>query len=76
MPDVEDAFTAVLISVRLPGSDTALAADASPSPAATAKVEKVLHTTVSTAGSSEEWSYFLTSWNNYIEVTKIVSCSC
>ena len=26
---------------------------------------------VSAAGSSEEWSYFLTRWNDYVEATKV-----
>ena len=39
--------------------------------ATAAKVEKVRRPTVSVAGSSEEWSYFLTRWQDYKEATKI-----
>ena len=37
----------------------------------TAKVERVRRPTVSAAGSSEEWSYFLTHWQDYAEATKV-----
>ena len=37
----------------------------------TAKIEKVRRPTISRAGSSEEWSYFLTRWYDYVEATKI-----
>ena len=36
-----------------------------------AKVEKVKRPTISAAGTSEEWSYFLTRWNDYVEATRI-----
>ena len=38
---------------------------------AKAKIEKVRRPTVSAAGSSEEWSYFETRWEDYVEATKI-----
>ena len=37
-----------------------------------AKVEKVKRPTVSTAGTSEEWQYFLSRWTDYVEATKLV----
>ncbi len=37
----------------------------------TQAVKKVRRTTVSAAGSSEEWSYFETRWHAYLETTKI-----
>ena len=36
-----------------------------------AKFQKVWCPTITTAGSSGEWSYFLTHWGNYIEATKV-----
>ena len=35
------------------------------------KAEKVRRPTISSAGSSEEWSYFLTRWGDYKEATNI-----
>ena len=37
----------------------------------TAKVEKVRQPTISSAGSSKEWSYFLTRWKDYVEATNL-----
>jgi len=39
--------------------------------ATTAKVEKERRPTISSAGSSKEWSYFLTHWKDYVEATKL-----
>lgn len=36
-----------------------------------AKVEKVKRPTVSAAGSSEDWTYFLSRWKDYVQATKI-----
>ena len=36
-----------------------------------ARVEKVRRPTISTASTSEEWSYFKIRWNNYVAATKI-----
>ena len=38
-----------------------------------AKVEKVKRPTISTAGSSEEWAYFKTRWDDYKTATKVTS---
>lgn len=35
------------------------------------KVEKVKRPTISPAGTSEDWSYFLSRWKDYVEATKI-----
>lgn len=35
------------------------------------KVEKVKRPSVSSAGTSEDWSYFLSRWKDYVEATKI-----
>ena len=56
--DVQDSLAAVLISVHSAGTHTA--ATPSRSGNAAAKVEKVNRPTISTVGSSENWSYFLT----------------
>ena len=55
--NVKDELAAVLLSVHSTGIHTASPASAA---WAAAKVEKVRRPTVSAAGSSEEWSYFLT----------------
>lgn len=40
-------------------------------PKTAARVEKVRRPTVTAAGSSEDWAYFLTRWQDYVEATKI-----
>ena len=35
------------------------------------KVEKVRRPTISSAGTSEEWTYFIARWNEYVEATNI-----
>ena len=43
------------------------------SPANTAaRVQKVSRQTVSLGMTSEEWSYFLTRWRDYVEATKVL----
>ena len=41
------------------------------SPAAAAKVEKVKRPTVSSAGTSEDWTYFQSRWMDYTEATEV-----
>jgi hypothetical protein len=36
-----------------------------------AKVEKVKRPTISSAGTSEDWSYFISRWNDYVTATKV-----
>lgn len=36
-----------------------------------AKTEKVKRLSISAAGTSEEWSYFLSRWSEYVSATKI-----
>ncbi|VDI59471.1 Hypothetical predicted protein, partial [Mytilus galloprovincialis] len=36
-----------------------------------AKVEKVKRPTVASAGSSEDWTYFVSRWKDYIQATKV-----
>ena len=71
MDNVEDTLAAVLIAVHSAGTHTASAAAAVPTSATTAKVKKVQRPTFSAADSSEEWSYFLTYWHDYIKATKV-----
>ena len=58
----------MLLSVHSTGTHTASPASTAP---AAAKIEKVRRPTVSAAGFSEEWSYFLTRWWDYVEATKV-----
>ena len=60
-PDLETAIVAALI--------TAHSTFHTAGPAA--KVEKVKRLTVAAAGSSEEWAYFLSRWNDYVAATKV-----
>ena len=43
-----------------------------PTPPPSCKVEKVKRPSISAGCSSEEWSYFTTRWQEYVEVTKIL----
>ena len=65
--DVKDEVAAVLLSVHSTGTHAASPTSAAP---ATGKVEKIRRPTVSAALSSEEWSYFLTRWQDYVKTTK------
>ena len=62
--EVTDA--AVMLSVHSQGTHaTPGVATATPSVTSNTKLEKVRRPTVSAAGSSEDWSYFLTRWDDY-----------
>lgn len=65
-PDLSDTIVAALIT-----SHTTVHVSATKQPDATPKVEKVKRPTISAAGSSEEWSYFLSRWEDYVMATKI-----
>ena len=67
--DVQHSLAAVLISVHSTGTHTAAAPSTSGN--AAARVENVHCPTISTAGSSEDWSYFLIRWQDYVDATKI-----
>ena len=70
--DAEDQLAATLLSIHSAGAHNHTQANGgSTTQAATAKVEKVRRPTVSAAGSSEEWSYFETRWQDYVEATKV-----
>ena len=68
--DVEDALAAVLISVHSSGTHMSTPLSNSQHTNA-AKIEKVKRPTISAAGSSEEWSYFLTRWQDYVDATQV-----
>jgi len=61
--DLDPAIVAALI--------TAHSAVHTSVPAATAKVEKVKRPTVTAAGTSEDWAYFLSRWTEYVTATKL-----
>ena len=69
--EVKDELAAVLLSVHSAGTHTAQAGAAAPIVAPNAKLEKVRRPTISAAGSSEDWSYFLTRWEVYIVATNV-----
>ena len=64
-PDVDPIVAAALITTH------ATIHNATASPAAIAKVEKVKRPTISSAGTSEDWTYFLSRWTDYVEATKV-----
>ena len=61
---VSDTIAAVLFSTHAishqPGAT-----------APSAKVERVKRPVISSAGTSEDWNYFLSRWNDYVEATKV-----
>ena len=67
--DVKDEIAAVLLTIH--SNDTQVQTTSQPATQATAKVEKVRRPTISSAGSSEEWSYFPTRWKDYAKETKL-----
>ena len=70
--EAEGQLAAVLLCIHSAGAHNSPQANTSISnPAATAKIERVRCPTVSGAGSSEEWFYFQTRWQDYVEATKI-----
>ena len=64
--DVEDALAAVLLTVHSNGSHTN-----TPATTTASKAEKVKRPTVCRGGTSEDWSYFLSRWKDYVDATKI-----
>ena len=67
-----DALAAVLLSVHSSGTHTAQGhASAAPVVIPNTKLEKVRRPTISAAGSSEDWSYFLTRWGDYVAATNV-----
>ena len=60
--DLDAAIVAALISTHAKVHDTSVTP---------AKAEKVKRPTVSSAGTSEELTYFLSRWKDYVDATKI-----
>ena len=74
--EVTDVLAAVLLSVHSAGTHTApgvaaAAPSAAPNTAPNTKLERVRRPTISAAGSSEDWSYFLTRWDDYVAATNV-----
>ena len=65
--DVEAQIVVQLLQLHQVSHCTKPAATAQPN----MKIEKVKRPTISTGGSSEEWSYFLTRWEEYKAATKV-----
>ena len=71
--NVEDALAAVLISVHSNGTHISAPTNSTAATQNTnaTKIEKVTRPKISAAGSSKEWSYFLTHWQEYINATEV-----
>ena len=63
-PDLDPAIVAALLTTH--GHSHAQA-----QPTAAAAVEKVRRPVISAAGTTEDWTYFLTRWSDYTKATKI-----
>lgn len=64
-PDVEAIIAAALLTTH------ATIHNKRTTDAVAAKVEKVKRPEISSAGSSEDWSYFTSRWQDYVEATKV-----
>jgi len=70
--EVTDTLAAVLLSVPSQCTHTAPGVtDTAPSAASNTKLQRVQRPTISAAGSSKDWSYFLTCWGDYVAVTNV-----
>ena len=64
-PDVEPVIAAALITTYATSHRT-------PSgPTRTARVERVKRPNVSSAGTTEDWQYFKSRWNDYVKATRL-----
>ena len=76
-PAGSDELVTQLLKIHFAGAHTpepssSSAADANAaSSASIARIQKVSRPTVSLAGTSEEWSYFLTRWGDYKDATRV-----
>lgn len=64
-PDVEGVVAAALITTHATIHNT------SATNTVASKLENVKRPTVSSAGTSEDWSYFTSRWNDYVAATKV-----
>ena len=62
--DVSDTIAAVLLSTHASSHQPGATAPS-------AKVERVKRPVISSAGTSEDWNYFLSRWSDYVEATKV-----
>ena len=62
--DVSGTIAAVLLSTHAISHQPGVTASS-------AKVERVKHPVISSAGTSEDWNYFLSRWNDYVEATRV-----
>lgn len=63
-PDLGDTIVAALLTTHCTVHTVNLGNSAP-------KVEKVKRPSISSAGTSEEWAYFISRWNDYVQATKI-----
>jgi hypothetical protein len=64
--DLSESLAAVMLTIHANGTHTSTG-----TPSQQHKTEKIRRPKLSTGGSSEEWSYFLTRWQDYADATKI-----
>ena len=64
-PDVDPVIAAALITTH------ATSHQAPSQPMQTMRVEKVKGSTVSSAGTTEDWQYFKSRWSDYVRATKL-----
>lgn len=65
--DTEAVLASTLLQIHASGAHT----QQTPGTRETARVEKVKRPTITTGGSSEDWSYFTVRWQDYVTATKI-----
>ena len=66
-PDLDPVIVAALLTTHSAVHANARSADHT----ASAKVEKVRRPVISSGSSSEDWSYFSSRWNDYVQATKV-----
>ena len=74
--EVNDDLAAMLLKIHFaaahtPTTNPAENANLASTANNAARVQKVSRPTASLGMTSEEWSYFLTRWNNYVEATQV-----
>ena len=66
-PDVDPIVAAALITTHA----TVHQAGQAPTAATPARAEKVKRPSISSAGTTEEWQYFLLRWSDYVKATRL-----
>ena len=66
-PDVDPIVAAALITTHA----TVHQAGPAPTAATPARAEKVKRPSISSAGTTEEWQYFLLRWSDYVKATRL-----